>query len=143
MSILPLLRHVFNGKQRFCLSLYVDIYAFRPAFSSILACIQHQNALHLAPKCTAFSTKTRCVQHQNALCLAPKRTSISRKQHKIWCKLQFYARHIHLVCIYNLARFASKLTLARIDFLQPGRHLVDKKAVIMLKILLKRRQKSG
>ena len=71
------------------------------------------------------------------------RLAFSSKQPKIWCKLRFYARHIHFVCIYNLARFASKLTLARIDFLQPGGHLVDKKPLIMLKILLKRRQKSG
>ena len=117
--------------------------AFWLAFSIKTTCILHQNALRLAPKCVAFSTKMRCVQHQNALRLAPKRTSISRKQHKNGCKLQFYAMRIHFVCIYNLARFASKLTLARIDFLQPGGHLVDKKAAIMLKNLLKRRQKSG
>jgi len=39
----------------------VDIYAFRHAFSTILPCVLHQNALHLAPKRTAISTKTHCI----------------------------------------------------------------------------------
>ena len=33
--------------------------------------------------------------------------------------------------------FASKLTFARIDFLRQGERLVDKKALIMLNLLLK------
>jgi len=39
----------------------VYFYAFRIAFSSILHCVLHQNALRLAPKCAAFCTKTPCV----------------------------------------------------------------------------------
>ena len=37
------------------------------AFSSILPCVLHQNALHLAPKRKAFSIKTHAILHQNAL----------------------------------------------------------------------------
>ena len=48
----------------------VDIYAFRHAFSTILPCVLHQNALHLAPKRVAFSTKTHVVLQQNAPHLA-------------------------------------------------------------------------
>ena len=40
------------------------------AFSSILPCVLHQNALHLAAKRKAFSTKTHAIMHQNALNLA-------------------------------------------------------------------------
>ena len=40
------------------------------AFSTILPCVLHQNALHLAPKRTAFSTKTQAFLHQNAPHLA-------------------------------------------------------------------------
>ena len=32
-----------------------------------------------------FSTKTHCIQHQNALCLAPKRIAFSTKMH---CKMR-------------------------------------------------------
>jgi len=40
------------------------------AFSTILPCVLHQNALHLAPKRVAFSTKTHVVLQQNAPHLA-------------------------------------------------------------------------
>jgi len=46
------------------------IYAFRLAFSTILPCVLHQNALHLAPKRTLFCTKMHCVLHHIALCFA-------------------------------------------------------------------------
>jgi len=45
----------------FIYTIAVDIYAFRLAFSSILPCVLHQNALHLEPKRTPFSTKTHCI----------------------------------------------------------------------------------
>jgi len=48
----------------------VDIYAFLLAFSTILPCVLHQNALYFAPKHTAFSTKTHCILHQIAVHLA-------------------------------------------------------------------------
>ena len=54
----------------FIYTITVDIYAFRHAFSTILPCVLHQNALHLAPKRTAFSTKMHCVLPQIALYLA-------------------------------------------------------------------------
>ena len=44
--------------------------ANRTAFSSILPCVLHQNALHLAAKRKAFSIKTQGILHQNALNLA-------------------------------------------------------------------------
>jgi len=39
--------------------------------------------------------------------------------------------------MYNCTFFASKQTFARIDFLRQGERLVAKKALIMLKFLLK------
>jgi len=44
--------------------------------------------------------------------------------------------------MYNQPLFASKQTSARIDFLRQGGHLVNKKSLIMLKFLPKRRQNS-
>ena len=43
---------------------------FCTAFSTILPCVLHQNALHLASKRTAFSTKTHAILHLNTLCFA-------------------------------------------------------------------------
>jgi len=63
----------------FVCTIAVDIYAFCLAFSTILPCVLHQNAVHFAPKRGVFCTKTRCVLHQNALCLAPKRSVFSGK----------------------------------------------------------------
>ena len=40
------------------------------AFSTILPCVLHQNALRLAPKRVAFSGKTQVILHQNAPHLA-------------------------------------------------------------------------
>ena len=77
MVILPFSAIFLMVLKGFVYTIAVYFYAFRLAFSSILACVQHQNALHLAPKRTAFSTKTLCIQHQNALHLAPKRTAFS------------------------------------------------------------------
>jgi len=43
---------------------------FCTAFSTILPCVLHQNALHLASKRTAFSTKTHAILHLNTLYFA-------------------------------------------------------------------------
>ena len=40
---------------------------FCTAFCTILPCVLHQNALHLAPKRSVFSTKTHAILHLNAL----------------------------------------------------------------------------
>ena len=45
----------------FVYTIAVDIYAFCLAFSTILPCVLHQNAVHLAPKRIVFSPKTHCV----------------------------------------------------------------------------------
>ena len=45
----------------FVYTIAVDIYAFCIAFSTILPCVLHQNALHFAPFYLAFSTKTQCI----------------------------------------------------------------------------------
>ena len=44
--------------------------AFCTAFSTILPCILHQNALRFAPYCTAFCTKTQCILRHFVLQLA-------------------------------------------------------------------------
>jgi len=49
------------AQKGFVYTIAMDIYAFRPAFSSLLPCVLHQNTLRLAAKHTAFSTKTHCV----------------------------------------------------------------------------------
>ena len=79
MPILPFLDMCFMVLKGFVYTIAVDIYAFRLAFSGILPCVLHQNALHLAPKHLAFSTKTHCILRQNALRLASKRTAFSTK----------------------------------------------------------------
>ena len=89
-AILPYLAMFLTDLKGFVYTIAVYIYAFRIAFSSILHCVQHQNALRLAPKCAAFCTKTPCVQHQNVRCLAPKRTTFSSKRPKNWYKWRLF-----------------------------------------------------
>ena len=79
MVVLPFLAMCFMVLKGFVYTIAVDIYAFRLAFSGILPCVLHQNALHLAPKHLAFSTKTHCILRQNALYFAAKRTAFSTK----------------------------------------------------------------
>ena len=69
-TILPFSAMFLMSLKVFVYTIAVDIYAFCLAFSAILPCVLHQNALHLAAKRTAFSTKTQCIQHQNAVRLA-------------------------------------------------------------------------
>jgi len=45
----------------FVYTIAVDIYAFCLAFSTILPCVLHQNAVRFAPKRGVFSTKTQCI----------------------------------------------------------------------------------
>ena len=61
MPILPFLTMCFMVLKGFVYTIVVDIYAFCLAFSGILPCVLHQNALHLAPKHLAFSAKTHCI----------------------------------------------------------------------------------
>ena len=61
MVILPLSAMCFMALRGFVYTIAVDVYAFRLAFSTILHCILHQNALYFAPKRLAFSTKTPCI----------------------------------------------------------------------------------
>ncbi len=61
MPILPFLAMCFMVLKGFVYTIAVDVYAFRLAFSSILPCVLHPNALHLAQKHLAFSTKTHCI----------------------------------------------------------------------------------
>ena len=49
------------------------IARFCNAFSTKTPCIQHQNAVYLAPKRSVFCTKMQCNMHQNAVCFAAKR----------------------------------------------------------------------
>ena len=48
----------------------LHLAAKNTAFSTILPCVLHQNALHLAPKRVAFSTKMHVVLQQNVPHLA-------------------------------------------------------------------------
>ena len=89
-AISPLSAMCFIARKGYVYTITVDIYAFRPAFCSTLPCVQHQNALHLAPKHLAFCTKTHCVQRHIAPRLAPKCTAFCCKQPKNWCKWQLF-----------------------------------------------------
>jgi len=60
-TILPFSVMFLMSLKGFVYTIAVDIYAFCLAFSAILPCVLHQNALHLAAKRTAFSTKTHCI----------------------------------------------------------------------------------
>ncbi|WP_210401267.1 hypothetical protein, partial [Prevotella sp. HMSC073D09] len=60
-TISPFSALFFMVRKGFVYAIVVYFYAFRPAFSSILHCVLHHFALHLAPKRTAFSTKTHCI----------------------------------------------------------------------------------
>ena len=74
--------------------------------------------MHLAAKCTEFSSKLA----------------------KNWRKQHSYLINIHFARMCNYPLSASKQTFARIDFLRQGERLVAKRALIMLKFLLKRLQ---
>ena len=52
---------MFIPLQRIFMLFTLYFAPFCTAFSTILPCILHQNALHFAPKRVAFSTKTHCV----------------------------------------------------------------------------------
>jgi len=60
-TILPFSDMFFMVHKGFIYTIAADIYAFRLAFSRILLCVLHQNALHLAPFHLAFCTKTHCI----------------------------------------------------------------------------------
>jgi len=57
MAILPILAMRFMDQRGFIYTIEADIYTFRCAFCTILHCILHHFALHLAPKRTASSNK--------------------------------------------------------------------------------------
>ena len=57
MTILPFSVMFLMAHKGFIYTIAVHFYAFRLAFSTILPCILHQNALHLAAKRTAFCSK--------------------------------------------------------------------------------------
>ena len=59
--ILPFSAMFLMVLRGFVYTITAYFYAFRFAFTSILPCVLHQNALHLAPKLTTFSTKTHSI----------------------------------------------------------------------------------
>ena len=57
MVILPFLAMYLVVRKGFIYTIAAYIYAYRLAFCSILPCVLHQIALHLAPKRTTFCSK--------------------------------------------------------------------------------------
>ena len=106
--VLPFLTMFLMVLKGFIYTIPVYFYAYLLASSTILPCIQHQNALHLAPKCTAFSSKMHCVQHQNTLHLASKRTTFSRKWPPKARKWWSFEINIHFAAFTSHPLFASK-----------------------------------
>ena len=68
MGVLPFLAMCFMVLEGYVYTIAAYFYAFRLAFSSILHCVLHQNALHLAAYRTAFCT----ILHYFSLQTAPK-----------------------------------------------------------------------
>ena len=135
MAISSLLGMFLPVRQGFVYTISADIYAFCLVFSTILPCVLHQNALHLAPKRTAFSIKTHCIQHQNAMRFVPYCTIFSNKQPQKGCKCRPFEINIHFVAFTNGPFLASKQTFARIDFLRQVGRLVDKMGTHNVKFL--------
>ena len=143
MTILPFLAMYVVVREGYIYAIMVCLYAFCLAFSSKTHCILHHFTLRLAPKRTAFSGKTHCILHQNALRLAAYCSKLSGKRPLNGCKWRFLVINIHLAASTGWPLVASKQTLARIDFLRPSGQLVNKKALIVLKFLLKSGQKQS
>ena len=112
--------------------------ANRTAFSTILPCVLHQNALYFAPKRSVFCTKTQCILHQNALRFGAYCTIFSSKWLLKQRKWQFLQINIHFVNVHLLPLFATKPTFARIEFLRQGEQLVDKNGTLSVKISAKK-----
>ena len=85
-TISPFSAMFFMVHKGFVYTIAVYFYAFCLAFSSISPCIQHQNALRLAPFHLAFCIKTHCVQRHIAPRFAPKRTTFCCKSPQNGCK---------------------------------------------------------
>ena len=124
------------------------IYTIAVEFLYFSSRIQRHFTLRFAPKHTALCTKMPCVQHQNAPHLVPKRSAFSSILHCI--QQQIAQKLVQMAVLLNknsfyrihkLPPFASKPTFARIVFLRSNVRLADKKALTMLKFLLKSRQK--
>ena len=109
----------FMVRKVFVYTIAVYFYAFHLAFSGILHCILHHFTLRFAPKLTAFSGILHCILQQNALHLAAKRTLFCWKGSKNWYKQHSF----------------------KIDFLRKVGDWWTKKALRMLNLLLKTRQK--
>ena len=91
MAVLPLLSPIFSGSKRSCLSLLCVFLCFSSRS-------QRHFALHLAPKRLAFSTKTHCVQHQNTLRLAPKCSAFCGILHRILQQIAQKLVQIAVMC---------------------------------------------
>ena len=92
--------------------------------------------------CVLWFDKVLFIQFQRifmlfGLRLAAFWLAFSTKQPRNWCKWRGFEINIHFAAFTNYPLLASKLTPARIDYLLAGMRLVGKKALIMLKFVLK------
>ena len=108
---------------------------FCTAFSTILPCVQHQNTLHFAPKRTAFCGILHCVQQHIALYFASN--SPKRGANGVLLELIFILPH----SLANPFLHQNKPSRESI-FCGKVRGWWTKRALIMLKLLLKTRQKA-
>ena len=84
--ILPILAVFLVVLKGYVYTIAAYFYVCRFVFCSILLCVSHQNALHLASKRSAFCGILPGIQHQNALRFAAYCTVFCCKQPKNWCK---------------------------------------------------------
>ena len=99
--VLPFLPRFFIALKGFIYTTAANVYAFRLAFSSILPCVLHHFALHLASKRTAFCTKMHCVLRHITRHLAAYCTIFCCKSPKIWCRWRFLEINIHFIVFTN------------------------------------------
>ena len=103
MAVLPFWAMCFMVLKGLFILFAVYFYVYYLPFSRILPCVLHQNALHLA----ANRSKFRLKQPNNR------------------CKRRCYEINIHFAVFAYQPLSASKLTSARIDYLQSAGQLVS------------------
>ena len=132
-----LFRHVFHGSRRLCLYHW-------GVFLCFLYRVQQHFSLRFAPFYLAFCTKTHCIQHQNALHFAPKRTAFSGILHYIL--LQTAQKLVQMAassnkysfrCIHMLTPFCIKTNLRENRFFAAKCGLVSRKGTYNVKFFTK------
>ena len=136
MDVLPFFAMFLMELKGFVYTITVNFYAYHLPFSSILPCVQRQIALHLAAKRTAFSSILHCIQRHIALYFAANNTEFGANGS--------FLKYIFILPAFTTNPFQPQNKSSRelIFCAQVGSWWI-KMALIVLKSLLKSRQKFG